>query len=251
LTRESAIIGRPRFVEKQFATLLAVLLLSVACGSEPPIPTADGPALAAAREKMIEETFPARGIDSTIVYAAFRRVPRAAFLPPDLRPRAWEDRAFARPDGETITAPFLSAAMLQSLSVEKGSRVLECGTRSGWFTALLAATGASVTTVAPRVTTIEGARRRIDALGLRGVTFRIGDPLSAPDGEFDAIVVNGAVRHIPRALYARLAPGGRILAPIGEPTEVQTLVLAVRGQGEPRSTRALLPVRFGALRRVP
>ena len=165
-------------MEKQFTTLLVALFLAAACGSEPPIPRADGPALADAREKLIEESFRPRGIDSEVVFAAFRRVPRAAFLPPDLRPRAWENRAFARPDGETVTAPFLSAAMLQSLAIREGSRVLECGTRSGWFTALLAATGASVTTIDPRATAIEDARRRLTALGLEGVTFRIGDPLT-------------------------------------------------------------------------
>jgi len=248
-------IGTGTKPEKQFVTcpvtLLVALFLAVACGGEAPIPTEDDATLAAVREALLAEGFRPRGIDSEIVHDAFRRVPRAAFLPPELRARAWEDRAFARPDGETVTAPFLSAAMLQSLEIGPGSRVLECGTRSGWFTALIAATGATVTTIDPRATAIAGARRRLKALGLSGVTFRIGDPLAPPEGPYDAAIVNGAVRHIPRALYLRLVPGGRIVAPIGEPGEVQTLILCVRGEDEPKETRALIPVRFGALRTVP
>jgi len=250
-------IGVGRDVEQQFtrrapgALLLAVLC--VACGRAEPVPVADGPALAAARERLLAERFVPRGIDSEVVFAAFRRVPRAAFLPEELRDRAWEDRAFSRPDGETVTAPFLSAAMLQSLRIGPGSRVLECGTRTGWFTALLAATGARVVTVDPRPAASRRAKTVLDALGLAGVEFRTGDPLAPPPGDeaFDAIVVNGAVRHIPRGLYRRLTPGGRIVAPIGEPGEVQSLIRSVRGEGEPEETRALLTVRFGPLRRVP
>ncbi|MEN8148383.1 MAG: protein-L-isoaspartate O-methyltransferase, partial [Planctomycetota bacterium] len=205
------------------AFVLAALVL-LACGGDDPIPVVDGEELAKVREALLTERFLRRGIDSAIVHDAFRRVPRAAFLDPKDRDRAWEDRAFGREDGETVTAPFLSAVMLQAVDPGPGRRVLECGTRTGWFTALLAATGAEVVTVDPRGAAVEDARRRHRALGLTGITYRVGDPLGTAEGPFDAIVVNGAIRHLPRELYALLSPGGRLLAPIGEPMEVQSLI---------------------------
>jgi protein-L-isoaspartate(D-aspartate) O-methyltransferase len=239
-------IGRVTGPLKQFALPLLCAAMA-ACGADAP-PAAG---LDAARERLFTESFERRGIDAPYVYEAFRRVPRAAFLPDDLEGRAWEDRAFRRPDGETVTAPYLSAVMLQYLELDPSSRVLECGTRTGWFTALLAASAEEVVTIDAREDFTAGAREALFGLGLTNVRYVTADPLVPPEGDppFDAILVNGTVRHIPLPLYRALKPGGRILAPVGENAEVQTLIRSIRGEGEPKETRAVISVRFGPLRR--
>jgi protein-L-isoaspartate(D-aspartate) O-methyltransferase len=190
------------------------------------------------------------GVTDPRVLDLLRAVDRRVFLPPDLWPRAWDDGAIPRPDGETVSAVDLTAAMLAALELEPGSRVLECGTRSGWLTALLARAAGRVFTVDARPEATEGARRVLALLGIGNVAFRTGDPEAGWPGEtaFDGVVVNGRVEHIPRALYGALKPGGRILAPVGPAGAAQTLILSVRGEGEPASTRALLSVRFAPLR---
>ena len=234
-----------------------VCLLLLACsGSEPvePAPLApveDPPELAAARARMVDEQVARIGVTSSLVLQAFRSVPRHAFLPESLWEVAYDDRAVTRPDGETITAPDLSGAMLQSLMLGPESRVLECGTRSGWLTALLAGVAAEVFTVDARPEATGGAIRTLNRLSIKNVRYRTADPILGwpEEGPFDAIVVNGLVPHVPVTLYESLVPGGRIVAPVGDPGRTQTLILSVRGETEPLKTRSILAVRFGMLAR--
>ena len=243
---------------KRLAPILIVL--AAACGDAPPGGVAPfapaplpppSPERDAAIERMIEAQIRPMGVKSERVIAAFRRVTRDAFLPPGLRPLAFEDRAVRRPDGEAVTAPDLAGAMLETLALGPDSRILECGTRSGWLTALLAVAGGEVFTIDARPEATAGAQAALGLLGIGNVRFRVGDPAAGwpEESPFDAVVVNGAVPHIPRALYEMLVTGGRILAPVGAPGEEQTLVLSVKGGPEPLETRAILTVRFGALPR--
>jgi protein-L-isoaspartate(D-aspartate) O-methyltransferase len=238
--------------------IVLLWLLIAACSEtagpateEPLPPVADPPEMVEAREKMVEEQVKRIGVTAVRVLEAFRRVPRHAFLPEGLWSAAYHDRALRRPDGETITAPDLSGAMLQTLELSAESRVLECGTRSGWLTALLAAAAGEVFTVDARPDASRKARRTLASLSIDNVHFRVGDPLLGcpEEGPFDAIVVNGAVPHVPRNLYESLAQGGRIVAPVGVPGENQTLIVVEQGDPEPRKTRAVLSVRFGLLAR--
>lgn len=242
-----------------------LLALLAACGGDPatapaeppPPPVAaapDTPALAAAREKMIEEQVLPMGVADAAVLRALRTVPRHAFVPASLAPEAYADRALRRPDGEVLPAPGLTAATLAVLDLAPDARILECGTRTGWLTALLAtvARDGRVVTVDARPRVQARARGVLAGLGIGNVEYVVADPLAAPaGGPFDAIVVNGVVPHLPKALYAALVPGGRLLAPVGEPAEPQTLILTVRGTETPRETRPILSVRFGPLPRVP
>jgi protein-L-isoaspartate(D-aspartate) O-methyltransferase len=200
---------------------------------------------------MIEEQVRRIGVTSERVVAAMREIDREAFLPPALRPRTWREHAIKRPDGETITAPDLTAAMLQSLDLGPDDLVLECGTRSGWLTALLARLAGRVLTVDARPEATAGARRVHRLLGIENVEYRTADPLAPWPGKgpFDAVVVNGAVPAVPVELYRLLEPGGRLLAPVGVPPESQVLILTVRGDDTPQLTRPVLTVRFGKLAR--
>ena len=109
-------IGRVSTPMKQFALPLLCVAIA-ACGAEPPPATG----LEAARERLFTESFERRGIDAAYVYEAFRRVPRAAFLPDDLNDQAWEDRAFRRPDGETVITR-LEEGVLQDIALATGGR---------------------------------------------------------------------------------------------------------------------------------
>ena len=204
----------------------------------------------AARERLIAGPVTAIGGADPRVLAALRAVDRRAFLPEDLRPRAYEDGALRRPDGETVAAVDLTAAMLAALALTGDEKVLECGTRSGWLTALLAKSAARVFTIDARPEAVEGARRALSLLGIGNVVFRAGDPAAGwpEEAPFDAVVVNGRVDHVPIALYRSLREGGRILAPVGPAGASQTLILSVREDAEPRETKALLSVRFAPLR---
>jgi len=225
---------------------LSALLLAAACGADPP----PGDRLAAARARLVDEVVAPRGVSDPRALHALRTVPRHLFLPEDRWDVAYEDRAVRRPDGRTVTAPALSAYMLEKLALDPDSRVLECGTRTGWFTALLATAAGEVVTIDAREEVSTDARATLGRLSIGGVDFRVGDPAAgAPDAApFDAIVLNGHVRHVPRALYAQLRPGGRLLAPVGVAGKPQTLILVVKGAGGPERTEALIAVRFVPLR---
>ena len=245
--------------------LILLALICVSCGDpvEPVTPeiigfvpsplTPETPEKTAARDRMIETQVRRIGVDSERVIAVMSVLDREAFLPPALRPRALLEHAIKRTDGETITAPDLTAAMLQSLELTPDDLVLECGTRSGWLTALLARLAGRVLTVDARPEATEGAKRVHEMLGITNIEYRTADPLSDWPGEgpFDAVVVNGAVPAAPVELYRALRPGGRLLVPVGVPPERQVLILTVRGGETPRETRPVLTVRFGKLARPP
>ncbi len=242
--------------------LPAVLAVLAACGDAPApappatagfVPVPPPPATAevlAARDALLAGPVARLGVSEPPILGALRATDRRLFLPPAQWPRAWEDGAVERPDGETVAAVDLTAAVLRALALRPGDRVLECGTRSGWLTALLAALAEEVFTVDSRPEAIAGARRCLELAGRLNVRFREGDPAAGwpEEGPFDAIVVNGRVPHIPRGLYETLVPGGRILAPVGDAGAPQTLILSVRGEDSPRETRPVLTVRYAPLR---
>ncbi len=200
---------------------------------------------------MVKEQVRRIGVRSERIIELMSTLDREAFLPPALRPQALEEHAILRPDGETVTAPDLTASMLDSLALSPTDLVLECGTRSGWLTALLAGLAGRVLTIDARRPATQGAKRVLDLLGIDNVEYRTGDPLAGWPGEgpFDAIVVNGAVPAAPVDLYRALKPGGRLLVPVGVPPDTQVLILTVRGEETPRETRPVLTVRFGNLAR--
>lgn len=165
------------------------------------------------------------------VVAAMAALPREDFVPPDARATAYADGALAIGSGQTISQPRMVAQMLAALSLRPGMRVLDVGCGSGYAAALLAdlvAPGGSVIAIERIAALIEPARRRLHG---RAVTVQHADGGDGwSDGApYDAIHVAAVASEIPPALLAQLAPGGRLVIPLGQGEE-QELWLCVDGQ---------------------
>ncbi len=177
------------------------------------------------------------GIRDERVLEAIARVPRERFVPPEWRDEAYADHPLPIGEGQTISQPYIVALMTQALDLEPGEKVLEIGTGSGYQTAILAEMGADLYTVELRPSLLEAARRRLEALGYRDIHYRLGDGhLGWPDfAPYDAILVTAAPDEIPPALIEQLAPGGRMVIPVGPTPGYQTLWLILKDRaGEVR-----------------
>lgn len=180
------------------------------------------------------------------VEAAMRAVPRHAFVPPEVRDLAYINRPLSIGHGQTISQPFIVAAMTELLEIDAASRVLEIGTGCGYQTAVLAELAAKVYTVEVIPALARRARERLESLGYGGIEFRIGDgSLGWPDAApFDRIIVTAAAADRPRTLIGQLAPGGRMVVPIGGTRRTQMLTVVERdGTGRVVETPTL-PVAF-------
>jgi protein-L-isoaspartate(D-aspartate) O-methyltransferase len=185
------------------------------------------------------------GVRDSATLAALRAVPRHEFVPREHRGRAYGDHPLPIGYGQTISQPYIVAAMTEVLRLEPGMRVLEVGTGSGYQAAVLAEIGCRVHTIEIFQALATSARDRLRRLGYQDVTVRHGDghhgwSESAP---FDAIIVTAAAGHIPPALVEQLKPGGRMVIPVGSVYGVQNLILVEKDAAGVR-TRNLLPVRF-------
>jgi protein-L-isoaspartate(D-aspartate) O-methyltransferase len=172
---------------------------------------------------------------SPAIDQALRRVSRSVFVSAQWQDRAGEDRPLPIGCGQTTSQPSLVAYMTEQLALTPKSRVLEIGTGSGFQTAILAEIAAEVFTVELLPELAASARQRLDGLGYRNISYRVGDGAEGWPGEapFDGIIVTAAGRMLPPALIAQLRPGGRLLAPLGPPEGEQTLVLVeTRKNGE-------------------
>lgn len=205
----------------------------------------------AARERLVSEQLVPQGIRDSATLEAMRAVPRHEFVPEDQRARAYHDTPLPIGHGQTISQPAVVAFMTQAIRLRPGMRVLEVGTGSGYQAAVLAAAGAEVWTIEIFRELAEEAKARLARLGYDGVRVRHGDgyagwPEAAP---FDAIVVTAGADSIPPALLEQLAPGGRLVMPVGDPFVDQQLVLVEKDSTGRVAARGLLPVRFVPLLR--
>jgi protein-L-isoaspartate(D-aspartate) O-methyltransferase len=192
------------------------------------------------------------GIRDPRVLAAIAAVPRALFVPGELRSHAEEDRPLPIGWGQTISQPYIVAFMTEGLRLAGGERVLEVGTGSGYQTAVLAHLAREVFSIEIVPALAERARATlIDALGFDNVFLRVGDgalgwPEAAP---FDRILVTAAAPDVPPELVAQLAPGGRMIVPVGGQEEVQMLRVFEKGDDGVSFERDVLSVRFVPLTR--
>jgi protein-L-isoaspartate(D-aspartate) O-methyltransferase len=180
------------------------------------------------------------------VAAAVAKVPREQFVPADLSARAYDNRPLPIGHDQTISQPLIVAIMTHLLHLGPEARVLEVGTGSGYQTAILAELAKGVVTIEVVEDLATAARTKLEGLGYRNIEYRIGDggagcPERAP---FDGIMVTAAAPGIPKALIEQLAPGGRLVIPLGRDPLSQELVLLEKDEQGATHERRLFPVAF-------
>jgi len=197
--------------------ILGGLALAACRSGEPPPGDADA-AWRVRRLAMVERQIAARGVTDPAVLGAMRRVPRHLFVPEAVRARAYGDHPLPIGEGQTISQPYIVALMTELLEVGHQDRVLEIGTGSGYQAAVLAELCREVCSIEIVAPLGRRAAALLARLGYDNVAVRIGDgyrgwPEKAP---FDAVIVTAAPGHVPRPLLEQLAPGGRLVIPVGE-----------------------------------
>jgi protein-L-isoaspartate(D-aspartate) O-methyltransferase len=201
---------------------------------------------AAERERMVRRQIAGRGIRSARLLDAFRAVPRELFVPEELRKLAYEDGPLPIEAGQTISQPYIVAAMIEAAEVSPGDRVLEIGAGSGYAAAVIGRIAAEVIAIERHHELAELARARLARLGFDNVRIVEGDgSLGLPEaGPFEAILCAASGSHVPPALLAQLSAGGILVMPVGEPNAVQTLVKVTRRGEEDFEEQDLGQVRF-------
>jgi|SoiMethySBSTD1v2_1073268.scaffolds.fasta_scaffold481386_2 protein-L-isoaspartate(D-aspartate) O-methyltransferase len=190
------------------------------------------------------ETLQRKGIRDLAVLRAVRLVPRHLFVPESVRHRAYDDAALPIGSSQTISQPWVQARYLELLALSGRERVLEIGTGSGYQTALLAMLCDAVFSVERIAGLAQRARETLAAADIRNVTVLVGDGTLGwrPFAPYDAILVAAASPEIPGPLVEQLAPGGRMVIPLGDRAN-QTLTL-VRREGDQLRTTTVADVRF-------
>ncbi|MBM4184348.1 MAG: protein-L-isoaspartate(D-aspartate) O-methyltransferase [Gemmatimonadetes bacterium] len=234
-----------------------MLLVSVsACAPAPEQGTATGDLardadFALARQAMVAEQIEARGVTDPRVLRAMASVPRHEFVPSEYRERSYEDRPLPIGLGQTISQPYIVALMSELVAAEPSDRILEVGTGSGYQAAVASEIAAEVYSIELIPELASSAAERLRRLEVANVTVRAGDgylgwPEHAP---FDGILVTAGADHVPQPLVDQLAPGARMVIPVGAGGPDQVLqVIEKRPNGEV-SIEDVLPVRFVPLLR--
>ncbi len=197
-------------------------------------------------ERMVAEQLRSAGIRDERVMRVMADLPREEFLPPELAEVAYVDRPLAIGGGQTISQPFVVAAITQALNPRAGDSVLEVGAGSGYQAAVLSRLAARVIGVELVPELARSAAAALARLGIENVQIKQGDgrlgcPAEAP---FDCIAVSAAAQRVPQSLLDQLADGGRLAIPVetGQ-ADRQDLLLLTRS-GRRIQSRLLFPVRF-------
>jgi protein-L-isoaspartate(D-aspartate) O-methyltransferase len=199
---------------------------------------------AARRLEMIEKQLCRRGITDAAVLAAMTAVPRHEFVPEELRSKAYEDLPLPIGGGQTISQPYIVAAMTAALHLQASDRVLEIGTGCGYQAALLSCLAKEVFTIERRPELASNASARLARLGYANAHVHCGDgTLGLPElAPFDAILVAAAAPAVPKPLLTQLAEGGRMILPVGDAEHQELQLIERRGGAFP--TKMLEGCRF-------
>lgn len=186
------------------------------------------------REKMVRAQLAGRGIGDMRVLDAMRVVPREKFVSEQFRADAYEDHPLPIGEGQTISQPYIVAAMLEHLALQATDCVLEVGTGSGYVTALLSLLCAEVYSVERHATLAAVAEGVLQRLGHRNVHLRVGDGREGwvDYAPFDAVLVSAATGEMPPMLFEQLRETGRMMVPVGDPAS-QELQLIRKVDGRP------------------
>src|SRR6202049_4380313 len=190
-----------------------------------------------ARHEMVETQIRKRHVTDARVLECLERVPRHEFLPSEFRDRAYEDAPLPIGEGQTISQPYIVAAMTAALRLQGSERVLEIGTGFGYQAAVLACLAREVFTMEFRAELATEAAERLARLGYTNVHVHCGDgTLGLPDfAPYDAILVAAAAPSVPAPLLTQLAQSGRMVVPVGG-VENQDLQLIQRSYDTFRTT---------------
>lgn len=186
------------------------------------------------RDRMVREQLVARGITDEAVLGAIRKVPRHLFVEEALHASAYEDHPLPIGQGQTISQPYIVAAMSQLLQAKPGMSVLEIGTGSGYQTAVLAEMGLAVYSVERLPELYSRASKLLMQLGYRSVRLKLADGTGGwPEmGPYDRIIVTAGGPLIPQPLVDQLADPGLMIIPVGAEHRGQRLILIRRENGE-------------------
>ena len=187
------------------------------------------------RDEMIEKQLRRRGIHDAAVLAAMAAVPRHEFVSEDVRAHAYDDLPLPIGSGQTISQPYIVAAMTAALHLRPGDRVLEIGTGCGYHAAVLSRLTKEVFTIERRPELASGASATLARLGYSNAHVHCGDgTLGLPElAPFDAILVAAAAPAVPKPLLAQLAEGGRIILPVGDTQHQELQLIEKRGDAFP------------------
>ncbi len=193
---------------------------------------------------MVRNQIEKRGVTDPRILRAMCEIPRAGFVPEELRAEAYADHPVPIGFGQTISQPYIVAYMLEALRLKSTDRVLEIGTGCGYQTALLAKLVRFVYTIEIIPALSVGAESALERQGLHNVRYRVGDGSLgwSEESPFDAIIVTAAPAEIPQPLIEQLGEEGRLIVPVGTAGS-QHLVLLERDGGKLRCHN-LVPVRF-------
>ena len=205
---------------------------------------AQAPEMTRERTVMVDEQIADRGVKQPEVLAAMRKVPRHRFVPPGMIARAYDDTPLSIGHDQTISQPYIVGYMSELLDVKRHHRVLEIGTGSGYQAAILGELAGVVYTIEIVAELAKSAAATLKALNYTNVHVRAGDgyagwPEQAP---FDRILLTAAPDHVPVPLVDQLAPGGRLVAPVGG-SGVQVITVIEKTPGGVAERRTI-PVRF-------
>jgi protein-L-isoaspartate(D-aspartate) O-methyltransferase len=218
------------------AALGALATLGAASGTKPAGPEER-------RRMMVEDQIEARGVKDPRVLAAMRETPRHLFVPEALRDYAYEDRPLPIGSRQTISQPYIVAAMTELLDPQPDDVVLEVGTGSGYQAAVLSRLVKRVVSIEILPELAAAARKALAEAGCENVEVITGDGYAGlPDrAPFDGIIVTAAPREVPPPLVEQLAVGARLVIPVGE--GVQDLLVVERTATDV-TRRSVIPVRF-------
>jgi len=188
--------------------------------------------LPGARERMVATQIAGRGVTDARVLAAMRDVPRHLFVPETMVGDAYDDRPLPIGEGQTISQPYMVAAMTAVLAPTPTDRVLEVGTGSGYQAAILARLARSVVTIERHPSLAARADATLAALGITNVRVVVGDGSSgyADEAPYERILVTAGAPAVPGPLKAQLADGGRLVMPVGP--EALQRVIRIDRQGD-------------------
>ncbi|MDQ7779664.1 MAG: protein-L-isoaspartate(D-aspartate) O-methyltransferase [Planctomycetota bacterium] len=204
------------------------------------------PEFDARRETMVRHDIEGRGVRDRLVLDAIRKVPRQKFVPEHLLHLAYADFPLPIGEGQTISQPYVVAFMTEALCLKGGERVLEIGTGSGYQAAVLAEICKEVYTIEIVQSLADRSKTTLAALGYGNIHVRCGDGFQGwrEHAPFDAVIITCAPEEIPKPLLEQLAPGGRLVVPVGPERGDQVLIRATRNRDETIVREKLMGVRF-------